>query len=96
MYLFGATSTMGLKRRGSYLLQWKLIQRLKEAHVRQYDLNGINRETNPGTYKFKSDLAGEKGREVRLVGCFESCENMISSVSVNVGERLTAVCRGLM
>jgi lipid II:glycine glycyltransferase (peptidoglycan interpeptide bridge formation enzyme) len=96
MYLFGATSTIGLKRRGSYLLQWKLIQRLKEAHVSQYDLNGINRETNPGTYKFKSDLAGEKGREVRLVGCFESCENMISSVSVNIGERLTAVCRGLM
>ena len=96
IYLFGATSTVGLKRRGSYLLQWKLIQRLKEAHVSQYDLNGVNPEANPGTYKFKSDLAGEKGREVRILGCFESSESVISSVCVNVGERLTAVCRGRM
>lgn len=92
IYLFGATSTVGLKRRGSYLLQWKLIQRLKEAHVPQYDLNGINPEANPGTYKFKSDLAGEKGREVRLFGCFESSESMISSVCVNMGERLRSIC----
>jgi lipid II:glycine glycyltransferase (peptidoglycan interpeptide bridge formation enzyme) len=96
IYLFGATSTIGLKRRGSYLLQWTLIQRLKEAHVSQYDLNGINREANPGTYKFKSDLAGEKGREVKLVDCFESCRNVVSSISVNVGERLRAVYRGQM
>lgn len=92
IYLFGATSTVGLKRRGSYLLQWKLIERLKEAHVSQYDLNGINPQTNPGTYKFKSDLAGEKGRDVRFVGCFESCENVVSSVCVSMGERLRAIC----
>lgn len=92
MYLFGATSTVGLKRRGSYLLQWKLIQRLKEAHVPQYDLNGINPQANPGTYKFKSDLAGEKGREVRFCGCFESCESVVSSVCVSMAERLRSIC----
>ncbi|MBX3300751.1 MAG: peptidoglycan bridge formation glycyltransferase FemA/FemB family protein [Nitrospira sp.] len=92
IYLFGATSTIGLKHRGSYLLQWKLVQRLKEARVSQYDLNGINPHANPGTYKFKSDLAGEKGRDVRFVGCFESCENVVSSVCVSMGERLRAIC----
>jgi hypothetical protein len=95
LYLFGATSTVGLKRRGSYLLQWKLIERLKEGRVPRYDLNGINPETNPGTYKFKSDLAGEKGREVTFLGRFESCENMISSICVKVGERLRAITRVL-
>lgn len=94
IYLFGATSTVGLKRRGSYLLQWRLIQRLKKAHVTQYDLNGINPEANSGTYKFKSDLAGEKGRAVGLLGCFESSENVISSVCVNMGERLRSICQG--
>ncbi|MBX3347825.1 MAG: peptidoglycan bridge formation glycyltransferase FemA/FemB family protein [Nitrospira sp.] len=96
IYLFGATSTMGLKRRGSYLVQWKLIQRLKETDVHQYDLNGINPLANPGTYKFKSDLAGEKGREVRFLGCFESCGNVVSSVCVSMGERLSAITRGMM
>ncbi len=95
LYLFGATSTIGLKRRGSYLLQWQLIQRLKESHVPQYDLNGINPEANPGTYKFKSDLAGGKGRDVRLLGRFESCDNMISSLCVNIGERLRGLCQVL-
>lgn len=91
IYLFGATSTIGLKYRGSYLLQWKLIERLKETHVPLYDLNGINPEANPGTYKFKSDLAGEKGKDVRFVGCFESCENAVSSVCVGMGEWLRSI-----
>jgi vancomycin resistance protein VanK len=95
LYLFGATSTTGLKRRGSYLLQWKLIERLKEAHVPQYDLNGINPETNPGTYKFKSDLAGEKGRDVRFLGRFDACENKFSVICVNIGERLRSIGRSL-
>lgn len=95
LYLFGATTTIGLKRRGSYLLQWKLIQRLKEARVTQYDLNGINPETNPGTYQFKSDLAGEKGREVRFLGRFDSCESKLSFACVTLGEKLRRMRRAL-
>lgn len=93
MYLFGATSTIGLKRRGSYLLQWKLIQQLQKSHVRQYDLNGINPEANPGTYKFKTDLASVNGKDLRLLGRFESCENAISSLCVHMGERLRALSK---
>lgn len=95
IYLFGATSTAGMKSRGSYLLQWKLIEWLKHNHVPRYDLNGINPETNPGTYKFKSELAGDKGRDVRLLGRFESCESMVSLACVSVGERLKSMSRAL-
>lgn len=96
VYLFGATSTMGMKTRGSYLLQWSFIQWLKEQGVSQYDLNGINPEANPGTYKFKSDLAGDRGRDVRFLGRFESCENMVSFACVSIGERLRAIRRSLV
>lgn len=96
LYLFGATSAVGMKSRGSYLLQWNLIERLKEAHVPLYDLNGINPEVNPGTYKFKSDLAGEMGREVRFLGRFESCASNASLAIVKVGERLSWLRRVLV
>lgn len=95
LYLFGATTTVGLKRRGSYLLQWRLLQRLKAAHVSQYDLNGINPETNAGTYKFKRDLAGEKGRAVNFLGRFDSCESRLSLACVTVGEKLRRLRRAL-
>lgn len=95
IYLFGATSTAGMKSRGSYLLQWKFIEWLKLNLVPRYDLNGINPETNPGTYKFKSDLAGDKGRDVHFLGRFESCESVVSFACVSVGERLKSMCRAL-
>jgi lipid II:glycine glycyltransferase (peptidoglycan interpeptide bridge formation enzyme) len=95
LYLFGATSLVGMKSRGSYLLQWKLIEQLKDVNVSQYDLNGINPDVNPGTYKFKSDLGGDKGREVRFLGQFESCENTISWACVRMGEKVRAMAKGL-
>ena len=96
VYLFGATSSTGMKSRGSYMLQWRLIEWLKETGAPRYDLNGINPEANPGTYKFKRDLAGEKGREVRFLGRFEACENMVSFACVSIGERLRAIGRSLV
>lgn len=93
LYLFGATSNTGMKSRGSYLLQWKLIEWLKQHQVPHYDLNGINQEKNPGTYKFKSDLGGDKGREVRFSGQFDSCESMVSLVCIRAAEKLRSVLR---
>jgi hypothetical protein len=72
IYLFGATSNVGLKFCGSYLLHWKLIEELKLRGTRLYDLNGINPAKNPGTYKFKKDLAGINGRDVHFLGRFDS------------------------
>jgi len=95
LYLFGATSTAGMKSRGSYLLQWKLIEWLKRGFASRYDLNGINPETNPGTYKFKNDLGGEKGRDVRFLGRFESCESIVSLTCVSMGEKLKSMRQAL-
>ena len=72
LYLFGATSDKGMKSRGSYLLQWRLLETLKREGVSVYNLHGINPARNPGTYKFKSDLAGGNGRECQFLGKFES------------------------
>jgi FemAB family len=95
LYLFGATSLAGMKSRGAYLLQWKQIEELKKANVLCYDLHGINPEVNPGTYKFKSDLAGDKGKERTFLGRFESCENKLSLMCVTIGDRLRSISRSL-
>ena len=91
VYLFGATSNAGLNSRGSYLLHWKVIEWLKAGGFAIYDLNGINPATNPGTYKFKSDLAGKNGRDVHFLGRFEARGSLLSSSSVICGDRLKSV-----
>jgi lipid II:glycine glycyltransferase (peptidoglycan interpeptide bridge formation enzyme) len=82
VYLFGATSNAGLKSRGSYVLQWKAVEDFKRDGIAVYDLNGINPEANPGTYKFKSDLAGANGADVYLLGHFESHGSVLSRLCV--------------
>jgi hypothetical protein len=58
IYLLGATSSEGMKAKGSYLLQWRMMQWLRESGCRWYDLGGINPERNPGVFHFKSGLGG--------------------------------------
>jgi len=58
IYLLGATSTEGLNSKGAYLLQWTMIQWLKENGTIWYDLGGIDPEGNAGVYHFKSGLSG--------------------------------------
>jgi lipid II:glycine glycyltransferase (peptidoglycan interpeptide bridge formation enzyme) len=90
VYLFGATSNAGLKSRGSYLLHWKLLEELKKAGVRTYNLNGINPATNPGTYKFKNDLAGNSGHDVHYSGRFELDGGGLSRWAIDLAERAQA------
>ncbi len=94
LYLFGATSNVGMKSRGSYLLQWKLVEWLLQQGVGRYDLNGINPEKNPGTYKFKRDMGGEKGRELRFIGQFDACESPVSRICIGLAETVRAMLRG--
>lgn len=96
VYLFGATSNLGMKSNGSYLLHWKLIEQLKHEGRTVYDLNGINPTMNPGTYKFKSDLAGSHGKDVLFLGQFESHASVISHGCVGIGERARGAYRWLM
>jgi hypothetical protein len=86
VYLFGATSNSGLKSKGSYLLQWKLIEQLKRSGVSVYNLNGVNPSANPGTYKFKDDLAGKNGKDLYFLGRFDSDGPLVSRLCVESGE----------
>jgi lipid II:glycine glycyltransferase (peptidoglycan interpeptide bridge formation enzyme) len=93
VYLFGATSTAGMKSNGSYLLQWKLIEGLKERHCSFYNLNGINPAGNPGTYKFKHDLAGKHGRDVCFLGRFDAHNGPVGYTCVKWAEALQGAYR---
>ena len=95
VYLFGATSNGGMKSRGSYLLQWKLIERLKSDGLSVYDLNGINPAKNPGTYKFKDDLAGKNGKDVYFLGRFDSQGSFLSNFCVRAGDVLRSKHRSV-
>ena len=95
IYLFGATSNAGLKSRGSYLLHWKLIEKLKVNGTAIYNLNGINPIKNPGTFKFKSDLAGKSGKDVYYVGRFDSHAGFLSRTCIELGDTLRTAYRKL-
>jgi hypothetical protein len=88
IYLLGATSNEGMKSKGSYLLQWRMLNRLRERGCRWYDLGGINPEGNPGVYHFKQGFGGQ---EVRQLGSFVHPGGLLSRVAVTAGERLRSL-----
>jgi lipid II:glycine glycyltransferase (peptidoglycan interpeptide bridge formation enzyme) len=79
IYLLGATSDAGLTAKGAYLLQWTLIQWLRENGIRWYDLGGIDPEGNPGVYSFKR---GFSGADVHQLPPLVACSNVVSSAVV--------------
>lgn len=85
VYLFGATNASGMSTKGSYLIQWKIIQWLKHNGIVWYDLNVINPEKNPGTYHFKAGLAGKHARDVIFPGPFESYRSLKGCLISNLG-----------
>ena len=86
VYLFGATNDEGMKNNGSYLLQWKAIQWMKNNGCRYYNLNGINPVTNPGTYRFKSRLSGKCGKDVYYLGRFDCFSGAINTALARTAE----------
>jgi lipid II:glycine glycyltransferase (peptidoglycan interpeptide bridge formation enzyme) len=86
--MLAATGDKGLALRGSYLLQWHMLEWLKEHGCRWYDLDAVNHELYPGISQFKMGFAGKLGWEVEYPGQFESCTNTVSQSSVRVGEWL--------
>jgi len=79
IYLLGATSDDGLNAKGAYLLQWTLIQWLKENGTKWYDLGGIDPEGNPGVYSFKKGLSGTDVTQSTPV---VACDSIVSSAVV--------------
>ncbi|HAP42429.1 MAG TPA: hypothetical protein DCQ94_22155, partial [Nitrospira sp.] len=72
IYLFGATADRGMKNKASYLAQWRAVQWLKEMQCAEYDLHGVNPESNPGVYAFKAGLCGRNGKECEFIRYFEA------------------------
>lgn len=72
LYLFGATGNRGMNLNGSNLLQWRMIQWLREQGCSLYDLGGINPKINPHVYHFKKGVAGKSGEEIRLIGQYDA------------------------
>jgi hypothetical protein len=83
IYLLAATGDQGLNTRGSYLLQWHAMQRLKEMGYEWYDLGGVNPEGNPGVFTFKSGMGGTDACQP---GRHEIGGAGLSRLSVFVGE----------
>jgi hypothetical protein len=84
-YLLGATGDDGLKAKGSYLLQWRLVERLKAAGCHWYDLGGIDPESNPGVYEFKHGLSRNLAVQV---GPYDAHGSSLSRLTSNLGDRL--------
>lgn len=89
--LLAATGDKGLELRSSYLLHWRMLQRLKTAGFRWYDLDAINHKLYPGISQFKLGLAGKLGWEASYLGQFEACARPMSAHFVSVAERLKTI-----
>jgi GNAT acetyltransferase-like protein len=85
IYLLGATSDEGLNSKGSYLLQWNLLEWLKEKGMKQYDLGGIDPVGNPGVYSFKKGFSAEDVFQMRPI---VACSSVLSSTVVRAGMAL--------
>ncbi len=90
IYLLGATSDQGLHSRGSYLLQWSLIQWLKQEGYRWYDLGGINPERNPGVCHFKRGLSGADVTQISPLTCSTS---VVSTATARAGLAISRMLR---
>jgi len=88
IYLLGATNDEGMQHKGSYLLQWRLMQWLKEQGAEVYDLGGIDPDANPGVFHFKKGLSG---LDTSLVGTFEAVSNRAAGSIVRACEALARV-----
>lgn len=95
VFLFGATSASGMKNKASYLVQWRVIQWLKQQGCTEYDLHGSNAKSNPGVYSFKMGLCGRNGKEVESAGYFEAHNGRRSQLMLKMADRANQEFRRL-
>ena len=92
IYILGATGDQGRESKGANLLQWKIIEWLKGAGYRWYDLGGINPVMNPGVHHFKKGLGG---KDVCHLGQYDYWENTGNRMMVRLYERGRNTLRSL-
>jgi lipid II:glycine glycyltransferase (peptidoglycan interpeptide bridge formation enzyme) len=93
VYLFGATSDAGLSAQGSYALQWRALNWLKESGVAWYNLNGINPIINPGTYHFKSGMCGKNGKDIKYLGTYDAFNGVVMRNAFKLAEFIRTTYR---
>lgn len=88
-----ASNARGREANAAFLLSWRMIQSLKDRGRARFDLGGINPERNPGSYTFKSGLAGKLGRDVRRLGVFDQPGSRLGSILMGLGDRARTAWR---
>lgn len=84
IYLFGGSSSEGLKLRAGYKLQWDIVRQLtQDPKVHWYDLDN-DAYGNHGLRQFKSGLVGRRGIIYELPGEFEYCLDWRSRFAANL------------
>jgi lipid II:glycine glycyltransferase (peptidoglycan interpeptide bridge formation enzyme) len=86
--LFRATNEIGMESAGSYLVQWRILEWAKERNCLYYNLNGINPDKNPSTYRFKAGVCGRNGKDVYYIGQFNSYRNIYAAAGVRWAEKV--------
>lgn len=81
VYTLGATGAKGYELNVAYLLQWRIIERLKERGARCYDLGGVDEGVNPGVYRFKKGVVGKIGIEELFINEMELCATLKGSIA---------------
>ncbi len=70
LQMLAATTTRALENHASYLANWEMLRLMHMDGVHWFDLRGIDKESNPGGYTFKTGLSGKSGIEVCFLGNF--------------------------
>jgi lipid II:glycine glycyltransferase (peptidoglycan interpeptide bridge formation enzyme) len=89
------TADRGLNLRGSYFLQWRMLEWLKESGYRWYDLDGISRDLNSGDTQFKLGFAGRLGLQAERFGRLETSDEGASVALVKAGLHIRKAYTGM-
>jgi lipid II:glycine glycyltransferase (peptidoglycan interpeptide bridge formation enzyme) len=88
IYIMGATDNQYVGANGSYLLQWHILQWLKQAGVRYYDLGGVDEVNNPNVYRFKKGIVGKNAQEVTFMGRYDTAPSIFAAFACEMLEFL--------
>jgi lipid II:glycine glycyltransferase (peptidoglycan interpeptide bridge formation enzyme) len=91
--MLAATGEKALETNAAYLMWWKMVEWLKLNNFSYCDLGGIDPIQNPGGYTFKSGLGGDARLEVKPLGEFVHCTNLLSRGVVEGGVGIRQLVR---
>jgi lipid II:glycine glycyltransferase (peptidoglycan interpeptide bridge formation enzyme) len=85
--LLAATGTLDIEQKlsSSYLMDWHSMEWLKHNGFKYLDLRGYNPNRYPGYSHYKAGFGGD---DVRFVGTYEACQNIISKKIVQFGHKI--------